>query len=317
MPDKSTQKSALRRISMTREGDFQVKPMRFSDLVFVYHLRNERQIAWHGRIHSHSDSLYELHYFISGEGSFRDRSVVFPIRPGSLFLTPPGAIHQVTATNVRKPVTYYALLLDTEGDDEVLGLLEGLGRRRGSFTIGFSQRFFFADLLQKGSSGSPELVKGAYHSLLAFLYELVASPISIRREKDNAHVEKAIAIMQGSIERNLELGALCDRIQLSREHFVRLFSERMGMPPMRYYSRLKIEAAQAMLSSTNLRVQEISAKLGFSDQFGFARAFKRISGISPSQYRGTCLQRSNFAENERASAPHLPIFANSASSLSR
>jgi AraC-like DNA-binding protein len=269
--------------------------MRFEDFVFVYHLRDEAQIAWHGRLHSHAGNLYELHYFISGEGSFRNEGLVFRIEPGSFYLTPPGAAHQISATNARKPITYYALLVDAEGDAEVIGLLETLKGRRGSFAIGPSQRFFFADLLEKGASGRPELVMAARHGLLSFLYGLAAGQVAARGTADNAHVEKALAIMQGAIERELDLGALCDRIQLSREHFVRLFTERMGMPPMRYYSRLKIEAARAMLSSTNLRVQEIADKLGYRNQFGFARAFRRVSGMSPSQYRATCLQRADFA----------------------
>ena len=100
--------------------------------------------------------------------------------------------------------------------------------------------------------------------------------------------------LEGAIERKLTLGPLCERLQLSREHFVRVFTERMGMPPMRYYLGLKIEAARAMLSSTNLHISEISDKLGFGDQFAFARAFKRVSGLSPSQYRAMCLQRVDF-----------------------
>jgi transcriptional regulator GlxA family with amidase domain len=205
--------------------------MRFEDFVFVNHLRDEAQIAWHGRRHSHPEGLFELRYFISGEGSF---------------------------------------------------------------AIGASQRFFIADLLEKGASRRAELEKAAFHGLLAFLYGLAAGQVAARGTADNAHVEKALAIMQSSIERNLDLGALCVRIRLSREHFVRLFTERMGMPPMRYYSRLKIEAARAMLSSTNLRIREISDMLGYENQFGFARAFRRVSGMSPTRYRATCLQRSDF-----------------------
>jgi AraC-like DNA-binding protein len=269
--------------------------MRFDDIVFVYHLRDERQIAWHGRSHSHSDGLYELHYFISGEGSFRDGTAVFSIEPGSLYITSPDSVHQIFATNVRKPITYYALLFDAEGDAETLRLLEGLGRRRGSYSIGTSQRFFFADLLEKSRSAKPELTKAANHGLLAFLYALDGGYSASHAAGDNAHVEKALAIMQNSIEGDLELGSLCERLQLSREHFVRLFSERMGMPPMRYYSRLKIEAARAMLSSTNLRIQEIADKLGYGNQFNFTRAFRRIAGMTPSSYRATCLQRADFA----------------------
>jgi len=269
--------------------------MRFEDIVFVYHLHDEAQIAWHGRLHSHGRGLWELHYFISGEGSFRNMGSVFSIQAGSLHFTPPDATHQIIATTVRRPITYYALLIDPEGDAETLGLLRGLGEVGRPFEIGPAQRFFFADLLEKNASGKSEFEKAAHHGLLAFLYGLAAGQAVTRRPTDNAHVEKALAIMQLSIERNLDLRALCERIQLSREHFVRVFTERMGMPPMRYYSRLKIEAARAMLSSTNLRVQEIADKLGYENQFSFARAFGRASGMSPTQYRATCLQRADFA----------------------
>ena len=277
--------------------------MRFEDFIFVYHLRDEAQIAWHGRLHNHPRSLWELHYFISGEGSFRNLDSVFSIKPGTLHFTLPGAPHQIIATNVKRPITYYALLLDTEGEEEILGLLRALGERRGAYEIGPAQRFFFADLMEKNASGRPEFEKAAHHGLIAFLYGLAGGQVSTRRPADNAHVEKALAIMQSSIERNLDLRVLCDRIQISREHFVRIFTESMGMPPMRYYSRLKIEAACAMLSSTNLRVQEIADKLGYENQFSFARAFARSAGMSPTQYRAACLQRVDFVAPAAGAEP--------------
>jgi AraC-like DNA-binding protein len=276
--------------------------VRFEDVVFVYHLRDERQIAWHGRLHSHPEGQYELHYFISGSGSFRNRGTVHTIEPGTLHVTAPGELHQISATDSKRPITYYAVLFDARNDDSGLAageeeLLELLGKlitRRSPVSVGTSQRFFFADLLEKSRSDKRELVLAAYHGLLAFLYSLEGGQTASRTPGDNAHVEKALAIMQGSIEGELDLVAICDRIQLSREHFVRLFSERMGMPPMRYYSRLKIEAARAMLSSTNLRVQEIADKLGYENQFNFARAFKRESGMTPTEYRAIRLQRPDF-----------------------
>jgi Transcriptional regulator containing an amidase domain and an AraC-type DNA-binding HTH domain len=277
--------------------------MRFEDVVFVYHLRDERQIAWHGRLHSHPEGQYELHYFISGSGSFRNRDTVHSIEPGTLHVTAPLETHQIMATDSKRPITYYAVLLDTRdegtrlapGEPELVLLLEQLIARRRPLAVGTAQRFFFADLLEKSKSAKRELVMAAYHGLLAFLYSLEGGQSLSQAPSDNAHVEKALAIMQGSIEGELDLAELCDRIQLSREHFVRLFSERMGMPPMRYYSRLKIEAARAMLSSTNLRVQEISDKLGYENQFNFARAFKRVSGMAPTEYRAICLQRDDFS----------------------
>jgi AraC-like DNA-binding protein len=269
--------------------------MKFDDIVFVYQLREKRLAAWHGRQHRHRSFLYELHYFISGEGRFRDKGAVFTIEPGRLYVTPPGSIHQIIASSPRRPLTYYAVLVDASDDEEARLLLDSLSRPIGPYAIGVSHRFFFADLAEKGRSPRPELEKAAHHALLSFLYSLDGGAPPQRSAVDNVHVEKALAIMQCSIEKSLGLGELCGRIQLSREHFVRLFSERMGMPPMRYYSRLKIEAAQAMLSSTNMRVLEIADKLGFENQFNFTRAFKRVSGLAPTEYRASCLQRADFA----------------------
>src|SRR5512142_913035 len=110
--------------------------MRFEDFVFVYQLRDEGRLAWHCRPHSHGEGRYELHYFLSGEGSFRDRRSVYSIGPGRLFVTPPGATHQVLAAGKRRPVSYYALLVDALGDQEALVLLEGLGARTGPYALG-------------------------------------------------------------------------------------------------------------------------------------------------------------------------------------
>lgn len=269
--------------------------MHFKDIVFVYHLRDERQIAWHGRRHAHGEGEFEFHYFISGEGNFKNGSVVWSIKPGSLHLTPPDRVHQILATNLRKPITYFALLFEAEGDEELAGLLgRMIPAMEQPIDIGTSHRFFFADLLERHASGQKDLMEACRHSFMAFLYGLLAGAPSAYGAPENAHVEKAIAIMQASIESDLDLDSLCRRLGLSSEHFVRLFSQRMRMPPMRYYARLKVEAARAMLSSTNLSISAIAEKLGYANQFGFSRAFKSIAGLSPTEYRARCLQKADF-----------------------
>ncbi len=266
--------------------------MRLDDIVFVYHLEDEGLISWHGRLHSHPPGKYEFHYFISGEGAFRNGNARFGLNPGDLFLTRPELAHQIIPAGKRRPITYYALLFDTEGDSETEALLEG--GTESPRHIGMSHRFFFADLLEKHFSGVDRLATAARHQFTAFLYSLEGGLPSGSSSADNVHVEKALAIMHGSIEKACDLAAICSRLGIGREHFVRLFSERMGLPPMKYYGRLKIEAARAMLASTNLRIGEISDKLGFDNQFNFSRAFKRESGLSPSGYRARCLQKEDF-----------------------
>lgn len=268
--------------------------MRFEDIVFVYHLSDPGQIAWHGRDHCHGENLYEIHYFVSGAGSFRNASTRYTIEKGSLYFSAPGMRHQILATVPEKPITYYAILIDAVADEETGELLKRLVGRGEARIIGSDYRFFFADILQKHLSEEPELEFSARHSLLSLLYQIAAGKGSSYRANDNVHIEKAIAIMQARIERRLDLGELCGLLGVSHEHFIRLFTNYMGIPPMRYYARLKIEAARAMLSSTNLHVGEIADKLGFDSQFSFSRAFRHATDVSPTDYRDKFLQKVDF-----------------------
>ena len=270
--------------------------MKFDDLVFVYHLNDERQLAWHGRKHVHPPDLFELHYFISGTGCFQNGNTIWSITPGSLYLTPPGMMHQILASDEKKPITYYAVLFDASNDEELGHLLKRLTLHREPFNVGTSRRFFFANLLERHFSKKDDLILAAHHNFIAFLYDISAGSAP-QGPLDNAHVEKAIAIMQMSIEKKLSLSTLCDRLQLSHEHFIRVFTDRMRIPPMHYYVQLKMEAARAMLSSTNLRIHEIADKLGFESQFSFTRTFKRHTQLSPSEFRAQCLQRADFTQD--------------------
>jgi AraC-like DNA-binding protein len=271
--------------------------VKFLDVIFVYHLKDENQIRWHGRIHEHPSGEYELHYFISGAGSFHNGHARYNIAPGTLFLSRPGIRHQIVATDVRKPISYYALLFSVDADAvELLSLMgERIFLSGDRIAIGPSWRFFFADLREKAMAANGDLTASARHQFLAFLYSLAAGDAGgWSAGAESVHVEKAIAYMQANLERKLRLSDLSERLELSREHLVRIFTARMRVSPMKYFAKLKIEAAQAMLSSTNRRVQEIADMLGFENQFHFARLFSEQAGMSPTGYRAHCLQKADF-----------------------
>jgi AraC-like DNA-binding protein len=263
--------------------------VQLKDIVFVYHLKDERQMAWHGRIHAHGEGEYELHYFVSGSGTFLNANARYNILPGTLHLSLPAKSHQITATDPRDPISYYALLFNLDSDDGDLAafLAERAFRKAGPLRVGPGWRFFFAELRERLMSGEPDLEKAAAYQFLAFLYGLTPAEgqSAYSGTRDSVHIEKAIALMQNSIEGSLNLQDIADRLEITREHFVRVFTARMHLPPMRYFSKLKIEAAMAMLSSTNFRVGEIADKLGYGSQFHFSRAFARLAGCSPSEYR--------------------------------
>lgn len=277
--------------------------MIIQDAVFVYQMKEMDEIKWHGRSHEHQDHWYEIHYFLGGEGTFRNGSTTSSIDPGSLFFTAPGHRHAIQASDTDHPITYYAVLLQTEEDDGRLrALLDDEIRRKNQYQIGTNNRFFFEELRERSMSGIPSLQLSAVHQLISFLYLLSAEGESSYSSSDNVHLEKAIRFMQSNVMDSLTLHDIAEHLHLNESYFIRLFKKRIHTTPMKYYTRLKIEAAGALLAETTLSVKEISAKLHFYSEFHFSKTFKSYTGLAPSNYRRTYLQQLGVSAETKKSS---------------
>lgn len=261
--------------------------MIIKDAFFVYQLSHSPDVKWHNRLHSHEIGEYEIHYFLQGEGRYKSASTVYNISKGSLFLTEPNEVHSITSTNLNKPLTYYALLIKIEeGDDEVVSLLNNELKNSNYYKIGTNYRFFFEELKDNGLSYSLNLQKAANHQLLSFLYKLNDNPENINvGEQESIHIEKSLMIMQNSVFSEITLGEIAEKLELNESYFIRLFKKKMKITPMKYYTKLKVEAASSMLVSTSQLIYEIASKLHFYSEFHFSRVFKNHTGLSPREYR--------------------------------
>ncbi len=101
----------------------------------------------------------------------------------------------------------------------------------------------------------------------------------------NDVVAAAIHFMNENIEKHLSLQHFADYVGFSASHFSHLFLARMNESPMSYFNRLKIDAAAQLLEDTDMKINQISFKVGFEDAYYFSRLFTRIKGKSPKQWR--------------------------------
>lgn len=75
------------------------------------------------------------------------------------------------------------------------------------------------------------------------------------------------------------------KIRILQNHIIRIFKEKYGVTPYKYYTDKKMRTAKLYLRNTDLTVDEISRRLGFTDPHYFSAYFKSASGISPLSYR--------------------------------
>ncbi|MEA4859907.1 MAG: AraC family transcriptional regulator [Sphaerochaeta sp.] len=259
--------------------------MELLDAVFVFQMHEEQELLWHQRVHSHEKGQFELHYFVSGSGTFTNAHRRYAISPGSLFVTTSEVVHSIEADK-EESLTYYATLLFCPEEIDLVRRLE----QTNPIKVGTNWRFFFEEVRDKGLSQNRELRISACHQVLGLLYNLAAGTKMEEAKGVNIRLEKAIRYMQRHVFDKLSLDMIANHVQLDPSYFVRLFKKRMNITPMQYYSGLQLEAARALLTSTNLSVKEIADKLQFCSEFHFSKRFKQSTGASPSAYRKTHLQ---------------------------
>lgn len=97
-----------------------------------------------------------------------------------------------------------------------------------------------------------------------------------------------------NINRNLKVSDVAAHFGYNEKYLSHLFGTVAGIPLKQFILTNKINAANFMLTDTNKSISVIAHALGFSDSHNFSRAYKKISGLSPSEYRNAFAQRMLF-----------------------
>ena len=112
-------------------------------------------------------------------------------------------------------------------------------------------------------------------------------------------VKKVIELMQGDPSRAFSLGEMAESVNLSPPYFCYLFKSITGVPPARYLKSLRLQQAATLLTTTFLSVKEIVRSVGCSDESHFVRDFKRMYGVTPSEYRNGSISAPDPVNVER------------------
>lgn len=96
---------------------------------------------------------------------------------------------------------------------------------------------------------------------------------------------KVLTYIHNNIYAEISIDDLASMTFVTKSHFIRIFVKMMGMPPLQYINKKKIDRAELLLITGDLPIKEIAYKLGYNDHSYFIRLFKKITGITPMAYR--------------------------------
>lgn len=88
-------------------------------------------------------------------------------------------------------------------------------------------------------------------------------------------------------EPDVSLTRLCRALSVSKSYFSPVFKAQTGMTFVEYLTRLRMERAQELLTSTDLKSYEIAERTGFVDAHYFSLTFRKQVGVTPTEFRET------------------------------
>lgn len=99
-------------------------------------------------------------------------------------------------------------------------------------------------------------------------------------------VKEAQAYIETRLNEKLSVEDLSARFSVGRRNFDRRFIKATGNTPLEYSQRVKMEAAKKAFETTRKTINEVMYEVGYSDVKAFREVFRKITGMSPLEYRG-------------------------------
>jgi len=98
-------------------------------------------------------------------------------------------------------------------------------------------------------------------------------------------VRKAQAYIEAKLDEKISVEDLSSRFAVGRRNFDRRFIKATGNTPLEYSQRVKIESAKKAFENTRKTINEVMYDVGYSDVKAFREVFRKITGMSPLEYR--------------------------------
>ncbi len=106
-----------------------------------------------------------------------------------------------------------------------------------------------------------------------------------QKDHEDETIKKAQIYMESNLGEKISVEHLANLFAVSKRNFERRFKKATTNTPVEYLQRIKIESAKKSLEKGRENINEIMYSLGYSDSKSFRTTFKKITGLSPLEYK--------------------------------
>jgi len=230
---------------------------------------------------------YQVNYITEGEGILELSSGNFPVQEGSVLLIRPDQWHRYRPV---KEIGWKEHYLGFNGSfTHQFFNGNGFETEQPVFHIGFQDKvmqslYDVISLVKDEKSGYQQVCSGLVIHILGLI-------LFLKRNKNfsgggiESIIQKACLVIRERLNRNLNVEALANELDVGYSLFRKAFRKYTGLSPVQYHLSLRLKQANYLLSSTSMSIKEIAFHLGFCSVYYFSKLFKEKNGITPGEYR--------------------------------
>ena len=228
--------------------------------------------------------FFSIEFVASGRGQLKLNKSKHKLYPGVLFLYGPGIKHEIQSSS-DAPLDKHFVNFTGEKAKEVLTESNLLGKIITTSAPNEILKTFLA-IVKYGLSHSRHSAQ-----ICGTLVELLVLQISdTALHSDNPSspafvtYQRCLDIINSRYQQINSLSEITAICHIDGAYLCRLFKKFGSQSPYQYLTLLKMNRAADMLLESKALIKEIAFEVGFSDQFHFSRTFKRIFGLSPTEF---------------------------------
>ena len=258
--------------------------MEISQLSLAY-LRPVRYVELAGATNDYRQiprPFSSIAYIYSGGADFEQGSRRGSVATGDLYFIPRGATY-ISYWNGQPKTVFYSCHFNFASPEicsdrgSIVQKISGLEHLKDDF-ISLAEKA----MNQNSMTEQLDSLARFYHILTEFVPRLVRRETS---PQDTSLIE-AMTYLHTNYKERISVAELARMCNISESHFYNRFKLAYGISPIEYKNRILISQAERLLcDEPSMTIEQISELLGFESASYFRRLFKKLSGMSPREYR--------------------------------
>ena len=295
--------------AMTYKGISFRKELLIDQLFSLHYFEYMSTFSFPGESHN----FWEFVCVDKGEVTIGAGDQIHTLKKGDIAFHEPNEFHWVKANgsiapnlivisfSSKSPIMNFFRKKILRTDDFARSLLARIITEAGNFLEGRLDDPYQTVLRPKSSQppASGQLIQLYLEELMIYFYRKysdLSTPADEKPDKpdkpdktmkeniDTEVFNRVVAYLGQHLSGRVTIETICKDNLIGRSQLQKIFSKKSGLGIIEYFSNMKIEAAKELIRTEQMNFTQISEKLGYTSIHYFSRQFKKVTGMTPSEY---------------------------------